>query len=327
MLLFRTSRLSWFLFCFLFDPCSCNLQSGFSQLQRGHRLDRSMINSFPEFSFLDCVTECLVTPRCASVNYFKGANFCELNYEKKQTAYTKFTESPGWVYSEKDHWPEELAGACSKSNCSLNEKCVHTKYTEEKFFQCVISDFGLPNRTGINMSRTKREDAIGIHRRLHATCSDGYFQFGSGRLICQSNGQWKYDILCEKKAGWVQFGNHVYHLSIENKTWEIAKDHCESMDAYLVEIESLEENTWIYHTSFLKIFGGRKRCGSVAATISRSQSSSGVRAEIKSLTHIGHWGSQIAKEGTRTVLICLPLMGSGMMSHVLPQFSLYVKKT
>lgn len=244
MLLFRTSR--WFLFCFPFAPCSCNLQSGFSQLQREHRLDRSMINSFSEFSFRDCVTECLVTPRCASVNYFKGANFCELNYEKKQTAYTKFTESPGWVYSEKDHWPEELAGACSKSNYSLNEKCVHTKYTEEKFFQCVISDCGLPNRTGIDLSRTKREDAIGIHRWLHATCSDGYFQFGSGRLICQSNGQWKYDILCEKKAGWVQFGNHVYHLSIEDKTWDIAKDYCESMDAYLVEIESLEENTWIY---------------------------------------------------------------------------------
>ncbi|XP_052694596.1 neurocan core protein-like [Crassostrea angulata] len=243
MLFFLTYRFSWCLFCFQFAPCFCNLHQGFSQLQRGHRLDRSVISSFPEFSFLDCVTECLVSPRCASVNYFKGANFCELNYKKKQTAYTKFTESPGWVYSDKDHWPEELAGTCSKSNCSLNEKCVHTKYTKETLFKCVISDCGLPNRTGIDLSTTKREDAIGIHRRIHASCADGYSQFGSGRLNCQSNGEWKYDIVC--KEIWVHYGYHVYRPFKEKKTWNRAKVHCESIGAYLVEIESAEENEWI----------------------------------------------------------------------------------
>lgn len=114
MLFFLTSRFSWCLFCFHFAPCFCNLHQGFSQLQSGHRLDRSVISSFPEFSFLDYVTECLVSPRCESVNYFKGANFCELNYKKKQTAYTRFIESPGWVYSDKDHWPEVITLIVSK---------------------------------------------------------------------------------------------------------------------------------------------------------------------------------------------------------------------
>lgn len=105
MWMFQTSKALWLLIN-LIVQCSSNLHPGFSRLEHGHRLDGSVINSFPEFSFLDCVTECLVTPRCVSVNYFKGANFCELNYEKKETANIKFPESPGWDYSEKNHWPK-----------------------------------------------------------------------------------------------------------------------------------------------------------------------------------------------------------------------------
>uniref|UniRef100_K1Q1L2 Sushi domain-containing protein n=1 Tax=Magallana gigas TaxID=29159 RepID=K1Q1L2_MAGGI len=80
---------------------------------------------------------------------------------------------------------------------------------------------GIPNRTGIDLNATHREDAIGIYRRIHASCSDGYFQFGSGRLICQSIVEWKYDIMCEE--GWVQYGNHIYRLFNETKNWESAK--------------------------------------------------------------------------------------------------------
>lgn len=87
----------------LFVHCSSSLHPGFSQLQYGQRLDGSVINSFPEFSLIDCVTECLVTPRCVSVNYCTGAKFCEINYQRKSE--TKYVMSAGWVYSEKDHWP------------------------------------------------------------------------------------------------------------------------------------------------------------------------------------------------------------------------------
>ncbi|XP_052695027.1 versican core protein-like [Crassostrea angulata] len=245
MWMFRTLRALWLLIN-LIVQCSSNLHPGFSRLEHGHRLDGSVINSFPEFSFLDCVTECLVTPRCVSVNYCKGANFCELNYEKKETANIKFPESPGWVYSEKDHWPKELAGVCSNSNCSLHEKCAHKKYTKETHFKCVISDCGIPDRTGnLDFSQTKREDAIGIHRRIHASCSEGYYRIGSGRLTCQSNGEWKYDILCEDEDGWKKYGQRIYRLATERKAWNSAKIYCESKGAYLVEIDSLDENTWV----------------------------------------------------------------------------------
>uniref|UniRef100_A0A8W8MD76 Sushi domain-containing protein n=1 Tax=Magallana gigas TaxID=29159 RepID=A0A8W8MD76_MAGGI len=195
MLLFRIFRCPWFFISFLV-PCYCSLKPGFSKLQRGHRLDRKLIQTFTEVSFLDCVTECMVTPRCKSVNYFKGANYCELNYENKMTAKTRYMDSAGWVYSEKEHWPKELAGACSNSTCEINETCKHKRYTEDKFFECVLSDCGIPDIKGIDLGSIKREDAIGIHRRIHASCADGYSQSGSGRLNCQSNGEWKYDIVC-----------------------------------------------------------------------------------------------------------------------------------
>uniref|UniRef100_A0A8W8MLC8 Uncharacterized protein n=1 Tax=Magallana gigas TaxID=29159 RepID=A0A8W8MLC8_MAGGI len=196
MLLFQIFRCPWFLIS-VFVPCYGSLQPGFSKLQRGHRLDRKLIQSFTEVSFLDCVIECLVTPRCKSVNYYKGANFCEINYENKTTAETRYMESAGWVYSEKEHWPKELAGACSNSTCGINQTCKHKRYSEDKFFECVLSDCGIPDQKGIDLNTTRREDAIGIHRRIHASCADGYSQSGSGRLICQSNGEWKYDIVCE----------------------------------------------------------------------------------------------------------------------------------
>lgn len=196
MLLFQIFQCSWFLMSFIV-PCYGSLQPGFSKLHRGHRLDGKLIQTFTELSFLDCVMECLVTPRCKSVNYFKGANFCEINYENKTTAETKYLDAAGWVYSEKEHWPKELAGACSNSNCQINETCKHKRYSEDEFFECVLSDCGVPDQKGIDISTAKREDAIGIHRRMHASCTDGYSQSGSGRLICQSNGEWKYDIVCK----------------------------------------------------------------------------------------------------------------------------------
>uniref|UniRef100_A0A8W8P3F3 Sushi domain-containing protein n=1 Tax=Magallana gigas TaxID=29159 RepID=A0A8W8P3F3_MAGGI len=91
---------------------------------------------------------------------------------------------------------QELAGACLNSTCEINQTCKHKRYSADKFFECVLSDCGIPDQKGINLSSIKREDAIGLHRRIHASCADGYSQSGSGRLICQSNGEWKYNIVC-----------------------------------------------------------------------------------------------------------------------------------
>ena len=89
----------------LFIYCHhARLQDSYSKLQYGHRLDRKMIHSFINYSILDCAEECLRTTRCRSVSYYKGTNYCEINYENKSTASDRFLESQGWIYSEKEDW-------------------------------------------------------------------------------------------------------------------------------------------------------------------------------------------------------------------------------
>lgn len=61
----------------------------------------------------------------------------------------------------------------------------------------LIVDCGLPNKTGIDLSGTAREDAIGIRRRMHASCTAVYIQVGSELLICTPDGHLKYNIYCE----------------------------------------------------------------------------------------------------------------------------------
>lgn len=104
-------------------PCSLLYPSvprayfqAFFQIQYGHRLDGSVVNSFPEFSFIDCVIECLVTPRCISVNYCTGAKFCEINYGDKVTPGTKSSNVSGWIYSDMTQWPKVIIVQCSYEN-------------------------------------------------------------------------------------------------------------------------------------------------------------------------------------------------------------------
>lgn len=61
----------------------------------------------------------------------------------------------------------------------------------------LIVDFGFPNKTGIDLSGTAREDAIGIRRRMHASYPADFIQFGSELLICTPDGHSKYNIYCE----------------------------------------------------------------------------------------------------------------------------------
>ncbi|XP_052691246.1 uncharacterized protein LOC128169121 [Crassostrea angulata] len=210
MQLSKIFRYPWYLFSILVS-CYGSLKTGFSLLQHGHRLDGKLIQSFAELSFLDCVTECMMTPRCKSVNYFKGANFCESNYENKTTAEKRYMESAGWVYSEKVHWPKPSLTVCSACvlrlvmRVALDIDLSFTIWLELVQTQPVKSARNVDTRdilkiNSLNVFIIFCEDAIGIHRRIHASCADGYSQSGSGRLICQSNGEWKYDIVCEEAA-------------------------------------------------------------------------------------------------------------------------------
>lgn len=166
-------------------------------LQYGHKLGRRMITSYDGYSILDCVEECLRTTRCRSVNYHQGAHFCQTNFENRTTVPDLYIEKPGWIYSDRKDWDKEIAGACSVSNCALNEKCIPKPFGQ---YTCVLSDCGIPSNEGFSMKEIQEWDAIGITRRIHIRCALGYNQQGSEVFVCRSNGIWRTDLSCTLKT-------------------------------------------------------------------------------------------------------------------------------
>ncbi|XP_061170718.1 uncharacterized protein LOC133180163 [Saccostrea echinata] len=178
--------------------CFSSLQNGFSHLQHGYRLDRKIINVFDNYSILDCVKECLRTARCQSVNYHKGANICEINYENKATGRDHYTPSYGWIYTNAIDWIRELTGVCLNSNCGTNETCIPLPSGDHR---CALSDCGVPVISGADMDSLGRWDAIGIERTMELECLGNYVKIGTGILRCTVSGQWTIDLSCDTVYG------------------------------------------------------------------------------------------------------------------------------
>ncbi|XP_048751418.2 macrophage mannose receptor 1-like [Ostrea edulis] len=229
--------------------CDASLQDSYSKLQYGHRLDRKLINSFVNFSILDCAEECLRTTRCKSVNYYKGAHFCEINYENKSSANDRFLESPRWIYSEKEDWDIGIVSSCSASNCSINEKCKPLPMGK---FECVLSDCGIPSQWGMNLSSVGRWEGIGIERFMKFDCYQNCSQSGSRLFVCAPNGQWETDLKCVCASSWIEYQGHYYYLSEKKVKWTDAKLECEKRGSHLVEIGDQEESGWLASTFLVK---------------------------------------------------------------------------
>lgn len=155
-----------------------------------------MITSFDKYSILDCVEDCLRTTRCRSINYYQGAHFCQTNFENRTIVPGLYIEKPGWIYSDIGDWDKEIAGACSRSSCRINEKCIPQPFDQ---FKCVLSDCGEPTGVGFTMENVREWDAIGITRGIHITCTAEYNQLGSELFVCRSNGTWRTDLSCHQK--------------------------------------------------------------------------------------------------------------------------------
>uniref|UniRef100_A0A8W8NYD3 Sushi domain-containing protein n=1 Tax=Magallana gigas TaxID=29159 RepID=A0A8W8NYD3_MAGGI len=185
--------------CLVFpiSRCFADLRHGYSMLQYGHKLERRMISSYDKYSILDCVEDCLRTTRCRSVNYHQGAHFCQTNFKTNVSTPAQYIEKPGWIYSNIEDWDRDIAGACSTSNCALNEKCIPKPFGEH---DCVLSDCGIPSNEGFSMGEIQEWDAIGITRRIHIRCALGYNQQGSEVFVCRSNGSWRTDLNCTLKT-------------------------------------------------------------------------------------------------------------------------------
>ncbi|XP_052695712.1 uncharacterized protein LOC128174119 [Crassostrea angulata] len=186
-----------FLALLFMNHCFADLRHGYAMLQYGHKLDRRMITSYDGYSILDCVEDCLRTTRCRSINYHQGAHFCQTNFESRVSTPDLYLEKPGWIYSDIEDWDRVIAGACSMSNCSMNEKCIPKPFDQ---ITCVISDCGIPLNESFSMEKVREWDAIGVERGIHITCSAGYKQQGSERFVCRPDGSWMTDLSCTMRS-------------------------------------------------------------------------------------------------------------------------------
>ena len=77
--------------------------------------------------------------------------------------------------------------------------CIKKIHIIQQFIN--VLDCGIPmNKEGIAFENIHDSDAIGIQRKMHFTCLDGYEREGSEVFICQTNGVWKSDLKCNKKC-------------------------------------------------------------------------------------------------------------------------------
>ncbi|XP_062591129.1 sialate:O-sulfotransferase 1-like [Saccostrea cucullata] len=82
----------------------------------------------------------------------------------------------------------------------------------------------------------ERWDGIGIKRRIHLKCTDEYEQTGNGIFICNGNGKWKSDMVCNgKRLGCFEdnetrsFDPRNYHR-LQNMDASVCRDHCLKID-------------------------------------------------------------------------------------------------
>ena len=61
-----------------------------------------------------------------------------------------------------------------------------------------VLDCGFPTNEGISFENIRDGDAIGISRKMHIACLEGYERQGSEWFVCQPNGVWKSDLKCNK---------------------------------------------------------------------------------------------------------------------------------
>ncbi|XP_071095321.1 uncharacterized protein [Haliotis cracherodii] len=69
-------------------------------------------------SLYSCASECLMSSVCMSFNFETRTRICELNSNSSDQV--AVTARPGFLFSDINHWPKSLAGACSETPCPLS---------------------------------------------------------------------------------------------------------------------------------------------------------------------------------------------------------------
>ncbi|XP_071111464.1 uncharacterized protein [Haliotis cracherodii] len=69
-------------------------------------------------SLYSCASACLMSSVCMSFNFETKTRICELNNNSSDQV--AVTTQPGFLFSDINHWPKSLAGACSEKPCPMS---------------------------------------------------------------------------------------------------------------------------------------------------------------------------------------------------------------
>lgn len=87
---------------------SCNTSNMYTEDKKesGFRITGYIFKTFDYMNIKVCAKECMVRPRCVSINVHNLGYRCELNERKKENAAIEM--NPEWSYSDIDNWPQVI---------------------------------------------------------------------------------------------------------------------------------------------------------------------------------------------------------------------------
>ena len=106
-----------------------------------------------------------------------------------------------------------------------------------------VLDCGIPVNKGISLGNIHDSDAIGIQRKMHITCLDGYEKEGSEAFICQLSGVWKSDLKCNKQCTFDYFIS-FYQVIMK---WLLSKNsfyYNDKFNSYSIQFTNWPQSTY-----------------------------------------------------------------------------------
>ncbi|XP_048257846.1 sushi, nidogen and EGF-like domain-containing protein 1 [Haliotis rufescens] len=81
-------------------------------------MERYIFRKVRSYSLYSCASACLMSSVCMSFNFETKTRICELNSNSSDQV--AVTTQPGFLFSDINHWPKSLAGACSGKPCPMS---------------------------------------------------------------------------------------------------------------------------------------------------------------------------------------------------------------
>ncbi|XP_071095320.1 uncharacterized protein [Haliotis cracherodii] len=134
-------------------------------------------------SLYSCASECLMSSVCMSFNFETRTRICELNSNSSDQV--AVTAHPGFLFSDIDHWPKSLAGACSATSCG--QKACHLDRLGRT--ACVREFRGCDEPPTLT-NGTRKYDGVYLGAVTTYTCLPDFLMCRNSSSVCKASRKW-----------------------------------------------------------------------------------------------------------------------------------------